>query len=62
MCIRDRATVGNMYLKVNGSAVAMDAAAELVNGRTMVPFRWIAQALGGTVTWDEATQTVTIVS
>ncbi len=57
-----QATVGNMYLKVNGSAVAMDAAAELVNGRTMVPFRWIAQALGGTVTWDEATQTVTIVS
>ena len=34
-----QATVGNMYFKVNGSAVAMYAAAELVNGRTMVcPF------------------------
>ncbi|MEW6276309.1 MAG: stalk domain-containing protein [Bacillota bacterium] len=25
----------------------------------MLPFRWVAQALGAKVNWDEATQTVT---
>ena len=38
----------------------MDVAAELSNGRTMLPFRWIAQALGAKVNWDEAAQTVTM--
>ncbi|MEW5898835.1 MAG: copper amine oxidase N-terminal domain-containing protein [Bacillota bacterium] len=46
---------------INGIAVSMDVAAEFVDpGRTMLPFRWAAQALGARVTWDEATQTVTM--
>ncbi|MBQ7103240.1 MAG: copper amine oxidase N-terminal domain-containing protein, partial [Anaerotignum sp.] len=30
-------------------------------GRTMLPARFVAEALGGVVTWDEAEQKVTIV-
>lgn len=53
-------TIGSNVLKVNGAEIKMDVAAELSNGRTMLPFRWVAQALGATVSWDEATQTVSM--
>jgi len=53
-------TIGSKTLVVNGVAINMDAAPEITNGRTMLPFRFIAQALGATVSWDEATQTVTL--
>jgi hypothetical protein len=53
--------IGSKVMLINGISVAMDVAPELVQGRTMLPFKWIAQALGATVSWDEATQTVTMV-
>jgi Copper amine oxidase N-terminal domain. len=53
-------TIGSNVMVINGVAVNMDVAAELSNDRTMLPFRWVAQALGAKVTWDEATQTVTM--
>ncbi|MEW6276656.1 MAG: copper amine oxidase N-terminal domain-containing protein [Bacillota bacterium] len=54
-------TIGSNVMMINGVAVNMDVAAEIVDlGRTMLPFRWVAQVLGATVTWDEATQTVTM--
>ncbi|HEY9061610.1 MAG TPA: stalk domain-containing protein [Pseudobacteroides sp.] len=37
-----------------------DAAPFIENGRTLVPFRAIAEALGADVGWDNATRTVTI--
>ncbi|MDP4181886.1 MAG: stalk domain-containing protein [Bacillota bacterium] len=37
-----------------------DAAPFIENGRTLVPFRAIAEALGANVEWDSATKTVTI--
>ncbi|KJS01660.1 MAG: hypothetical protein VR68_04460 [Peptococcaceae bacterium BRH_c4a] len=52
--------IGSKTLLVNGVSITMDVSAELVSGRTMLPFRSIAQALGATVGWDEATQTVTM--
>jgi hypothetical protein len=36
----------------NGEQVVLDVPAQLVNGRTMVPVRFIAETLGGTVEWD----------
>ena len=39
--------------------VVMDVPVQLVNDRTMVPVRFIAEALGGSARWDEATQTAT---
>ncbi|MGQ9826151.1 MAG: stalk domain-containing protein, partial [Desulfotomaculales bacterium] len=53
-------TIGSNVMLINGIAINMDVAAELKDGRTMLPFRWVAQALGAKVNWDEATQTVTM--
>lgn len=52
------ATIGSTSLNVNGSAVTMDVAPEIVNGRTMLPARYLAEALGANVGWDPATSTV----
>jgi len=53
-------TVGSKEMKLNGASITMDVAPEITNGRTMLPFRWIAQALGASVNWDKDTQTVTM--
>lgn len=53
-------TPGSNVLAINGAPVSMDVVAEVVDGRVMVPFRWVAQAFGAQVDWDEATQTVTM--
>lgn len=52
--------IGSKALLVNGVTINMDVPAEISSDRTMLPFRFIAQALGATVGWDEATQTVTM--
>ncbi|MGB4020097.1 MAG: copper amine oxidase N-terminal domain-containing protein, partial [Syntrophomonadaceae bacterium] len=52
------AVIGSTTLTVNGSAVTMDVAPEISNSRTMLPARFLAEALGATVGWDPATQTV----
>ena len=52
--------IKSKVMLINGAKVVMDVAPELKDGRTMLPFRWIAQALGASVEWDEATQTVTM--
>lgn len=53
-------TIGSQIMYINGAAVPIDAAPEIVNGRTMLPIRWIATAFGVDVAWDAATQTVTL--
>lgn len=53
--------IGSTTMYMNGVAFTMDVAPEIVDpGRTMLPVRWVAQALGADVQWDEATQTVTV--
>ena len=55
--------IGSNQLWINGIAVTMDAAPEIVDpGRTMLPLRAVTQALGCEVTWDAATQTVTVIA
>lgn len=46
--------------QVNGVKKTMDTAAVIESGRTMVPVRVIAEALGATVNYDSTTRTVTI--
>ena len=53
-------TIGSQIMYINGAAVPIDAAPEIVNGRTMLPIRWIATAFGVNVSWDAAAQTVTV--
>lgn len=45
---------------VDGHRVSFDVPPEVVQGRTMVPLRFVAEELGGQVEWDKATQTVTV--
>ena len=52
--------IKNKVMLINGAKITMDVAPEIKDGRTMLPFRWIAQALGASVQWDEATKTVTM--
>ena len=52
------ATIGSTTLTVNGESVTMDVAPEIKNGRTMLPARYLAEALGGSVGWDQASKTV----
>lgn len=52
--------VGSPAASVNGQPTTMDVPAILVGGRTMVPLRFVSQALGASVGWDPATTTVQI--
>lgn len=45
---------------VNGNDVQLDVPPKIINGRTMVPVRFIAEALGCKVDWDGNSQTVII--
>lgn len=56
-----RLVIGSNIMIINGRHITMDAAPEVVNpGRTMLPLRAVAQALGCNVQWDATTQTVTV--
>ena len=49
----------NITVKIDGKKIAFDVQPQLINNRTMVPLRAIFEALGATVDWNDATQTVT---
>lgn len=53
-------TLGSQQMLVNGVPMTMDVAPEVKSERIMLPIRAVAQALGCTVEWDAATQTVTV--
>jgi hypothetical protein len=55
-------TIGASQATVNGQAEPLETPALLVGGRTMVPLRFISQALGASVGWDAASYTVQITS
>ena len=42
----------------NGEKVTLDSPAVLINGRTMAPLRFIAETLGFTVDWEDASRAV----
>ncbi|MEW6173824.1 MAG: copper amine oxidase N-terminal domain-containing protein [Bacillota bacterium] len=53
-------TIGSTTMVINGISITMDVPAVVKSGRTMLPVRWVAQALGCSVTYDETAQTVTV--
>jgi len=53
--------IGSKLAVVNKEAKALDVAAQIIEGRTMVPVRFIAESLGCKVDWDGNTKTVIIV-
>ena len=44
----------------NGKSVTLDVPAQLINDRTLVPARAVAEAFGCDVDWDDTTKTITI--
>ena len=52
--------IGSRTPTVNGQSKPIDAAAILLNDRTVVPLRFVSECLGATVEWVEATRTVKI--
>lgn len=53
-------TIGSTILAVNGASQQMDVAPVIRNGRTYLPARYVAEALGGKVDWNQDTQVVTV--
>jgi hypothetical protein len=53
-------TIGSATLTVNGQAQALDQAPVINNGRTYLPARWVANALGYQVDWNAQYQIVII--
>ena len=51
-------TIGSNIALVNGEEVVMDVAAQVVDGRTYVPFRAVGGFFGAYVNYDAATKTV----
>lgn len=52
--------IGSYAAERNGEALALEVPAMIMNGRTLVPARFIAECLGAVVDWDSGTRTVLI--
>ncbi|HLW37274.1 MAG TPA: copper amine oxidase N-terminal domain-containing protein [Candidatus Eremiobacteraceae bacterium] len=52
--------IGSNSALVNGQTQTLDVAPFLVGARTLVPLRFVSQALGATVDYDNSSQAVTI--
>jgi hypothetical protein len=52
--------LGGRTAIIDGRQAVLDVPAMTVGGRTMVPLRFVSEALGATVDWQAATQTVAI--
>jgi hypothetical protein len=50
----------NIRLVINGNEVVTDVPPQLIDGRVMVPARFVAESLGATVEWDGERNTVVI--
>lgn len=53
-------TIGSPTATVDGVKVTLDVPGKLINNRTMVPVRFIAQGFSAKVDWSQDTQTVII--
>ena len=53
-------TIGDTSPTINGVVHPIDQPGIIVNGRALAPLRFVGEAFGGDVRWDEATKTVYI--
>jgi len=56
----DESVDPTIRLFVAGKEITPDVPPQIINGRAMVPVRFVAEALGAEVGWDSKTNTVTI--
>ncbi|MDI6710123.1 MAG: copper amine oxidase N-terminal domain-containing protein [Bacillota bacterium] len=56
-----RLSIGSSIIYVNAKPVQIDALPSVVHpGRVMLPYRWVAEAFGAAVNWDQKTNSVII--
>ena len=55
-------TIGSRVAFVNGRQVPLDVPPMIVGGRTLVPLRFVSEAMGARVDWDPASRAVFITS
>lgn len=53
-------TIGEDRALINGQEVKLQQKSTVINNRTLVPLRFVADALGANVRWEQATRTVYI--
>ncbi len=53
--------IDDTYTILNDQNDQLDTAPEIINSRTMVPLRYIAERLGAGVEWNANTQTITMI-
>jgi peptide/nickel transport system substrate-binding protein len=53
-------TIGKEIAIKNNQKVALDVPAQIINGSTMIPLRFVGEALGSQVEWDQQNKTVFI--
>ncbi|WP_018924399.1 copper amine oxidase N-terminal domain-containing protein [Salsuginibacillus kocurii] len=53
-------TLGNDFATVNGSTETLGVPAQTMDGRTLVPLRFISESSGADVFWDNENRTITI--
>jgi hypothetical protein len=54
--------IGSTTALYNGTQITLDAAPQIVGGRTLVPVRFIGEALEAQVSWDAANYQVNIIT
>lgn len=58
--IRIVVPINSKYITINDKQVEMDISAQIINGRTLVPIRFVSEALNADIKWDEQSKTVMI--
>ena len=53
-----KVSVGNKTAYVNGEEKELDVPAKIIDSKTYAPMRFVAEALGYSVDWDQGKQTV----
>ncbi|MDO4552575.1 MAG: N-acetylmuramoyl-L-alanine amidase family protein [Bacillota bacterium] len=59
---RIQLTIDSTTAFVNGAQETLDVPATIINDRTLIPVRFVAEAIGCTVDWDPETRTVMVTS
>lgn len=53
-------TIGSLRATIDGQPYTLDAAPTIINNFTVVPIRFVGDALGAKTSWDEATRSVRV--
>ena len=52
--------IDNPIAEIDGEEVILDVPPTIINGRTLVPLRFIAESFGAEIVWDGKTRTITL--